>query len=341
MKYIDIRSDTVTRPTKEMMAAMMAAPIGDDVYGEDPSINALESYSAELFGKEAALFCPSGTMCNQIAIRISTQPQDQVICDHKAHVYLYEGGGIASNSMVSVRLLEGEFGRLSAKQVEEAINPDNIHFPVSSLVTLENTSNKGGGSCYELAEIQAIRKVCDAHGLRLHLDGARVFNACVAKTHTPKQFGELFDTISFCLSKGLGAPVGSVLVGSNKDIKQALRVRKVMGGGMRQAGILAAAGLYALRHHVDRLEEDHQRARTLFSAIRQLSWVEDVFPIETNIVAFKPDPQLFSVESCLQRLKSEGVLGTNFGGGYVRFVTHLDVGDGDIEQLTTCLKKLA
>lgn len=340
MGHIDVRSDTVTRPTKEMREAMMEAPLGDDVYGEDPSINELESYSAELFGKEAALFCPSGTMCNQIAIRISTRPQDQVICDDKAHIYLYEGGGIASNSMVSVRLLKGNFGRLTADQIEQEINPDNIHFPISRLVALENTSNKGGGSCYEQSELEAISKMCDQHGLRLHLDGARIFNACVAKNHAPQLFGSLFDTISFCLSKGLGAPVGSVLVGSKEDIRQALRVRKVMGGGMRQAGILAAAGTYALKNHIDRLQQDHDRAKILGEIVQHLPWVVDVFPIETNIVAFKPDPAKLSVHQCLDRLTADGVLANNFGSGYVRFVTHLDFGDDELNRMGDILKKM-
>ena len=340
MDFIDLRSDTVTQPTPKMKAAMMSAPIGDDVYGEDPSVNALEAYSARLFGKDAALFCPSGTMCNQIAIRISTQPQDQLICEKKSHVYLYEGGGIASNSMVSVCLLEGDHGRISAEQVEASVNPDNVHFPSSRLVTLENTSNKGGGSCYDIAAVREIREVCDRYGLRLHLDGARIFNACVAKGYRPEEFGQHFDTISFCLSKGLGAPVGSVLLGSKEDIRRALRVRKVMGGGMRQAGILAAAGLYALENHIDRIAEDHRRAKELASAVQGLNWIEDVFPVETNLLAFRPNPQHFSVEDLLDSLKAKGILGSNFGGGYIRFVTHLDVEDSQINKVAEVLKRL-
>lgn len=337
MSFIDLRSDTVTRPSPDMQAAMMAAPLGDDVYGEDPSINALEAYSAKLFGKEAALFCPSGTMCNQIAIRISTQPQDEVICEQKAHVYLYEGGGMAYNSMVSVRLLKGNYGRLTASQIEEAVNPEDIHFPRTSLVCLENTSNKGGGSCYELEDIRAIKEVCDRHRLRLHLDGARIFNACIAKGYQPVDIGSQFDTISVCLSKGLGAPVGSVLIGSKRDIHQALRVRKVMGGGMRQAGILAAAGQFAMEHQLDRMQEDHEKAAQLATVIKDLSWVEDLFPVETNIVAFKPDSSALSAKDCLDRLKSANILGSNFGGGYVRFVTHLDVNTRQIEQVGNIL----
>ncbi|MEM9985253.1 MAG: GntG family PLP-dependent aldolase, partial [Bacteroidota bacterium] len=230
-EWIDLRSDTLTRPTPGMMEAMFQARVGDDVYGEDPTVNTLQAYAADLFGKEAALFCPSGTMCNQIAIRIQTRPQDQVICDQWAHVYLYEGGGIAANSQCSVKLLPGHRGRINASQVQTAINPEDIHFPRTALVALENTSNKGGGSCYALADIAAIRELCDVHGLKLHLDGARVFNAMVAQENTPKQMGAHFDTLSICLSKGLGAPVGSLLLGSKALIKEALRVRKMFGGG--------------------------------------------------------------------------------------------------------------
>ncbi|MEM7657598.1 MAG: GntG family PLP-dependent aldolase [Bacteroidota bacterium] len=337
---IDLRSDTVTKPTPGMMAAMQTAEVGDDVYGEDPSINALESKTARMFGKEAAVFCPSGTMCNQIAIRISTQPQDQVICDHKAHVYLYEGGGIAANSLASVRLLPGDRGRLNAQQVEAAVNPEDVHFPVSSLVCLENTSNKGGGSCYELTDIQAIRTVCDQHQMKLHLDGARIFNAIVATGTPASAFGELFDTISICLSKGIGAPVGSVLVGSKTSIKQARRVRKLMGGGMRQAGFLAAAALYGLQHQVERLQEDHDHAQQLAETIADLSWVRAVLPVETNIIAFQPDPAFTSAQEVLAQVRAHGIIASNFGGGYVRMVTHLDVSAGDIEQTQTVLNRL-
>ena len=337
---IDLRSDTVTQPTSEMLETMMRANVGDDVYGEDPSINALQEKAATMFGKEAALFCPSGTMCNQIAIRISTRPQDQVMCDQRAHIYLYEGGGIAANSLATVRLIEGNRGRLTAQQVEANINADDPHFPRTSLVALENTSNKGGGSCYELSEIEAISQVCRKFGLRLHLDGARIFNALVKTGQDPQTLGQYFDTISFCLSKGLGAPVGSLLVGSKTDIKEALRVRKVMGGGMRQAGFLAAAGLYALDHHIDRLAEDHRRAGILAEAISQLSWVEDLMPVETNLVAFKPDPNYITFDSLYQKLRELHIYGSNFGYGYIRFVTHLDITDDMISQVITTLKQI-
>jgi threonine aldolase len=260
---IDFRSDTQTRPSAAMLEAMNQAKVGDDVYGEDPSVNELEARSAEMFGMEAAVFCPSGTMTNQIAIKCHTQPGDEVICDGSSHIYQYEGGGIALNSGASVRLLSGDRGRITATQVAEAINPDDVHKANSSLVSLENTSNRGGGSCYELEEISRIREVCDRHGLILHLDGARLFNALVARNQSPKDYGKLFHTISICLSKSLGCPVGSLLLGSTPVIKKARRFRKVFGGGMRQAGYLAAAGLYALENNIERLEQDHQKARQI------------------------------------------------------------------------------
>ncbi len=335
---LDLRSDTVTQPTEAMRAAMLSAPVGDDVYGEDPSLNALQAQAAALFGKEAALFCPSGTMCNQIAIRLHTRPQDEVICDQWAHIYLYEGGGIASNALCSVRLLPGERGRINAQQVEAAIQPDNPHFPRTRLVALENTSNKGGGACYDLDRIAAIRAVCDRHGLALHLDGARVMNACVAMGYPPAELGQYFDTISLCLSKGLGAPVGSVLIGSRDHIHQALRVRKVMGGGMRQAGMLAAAASYALDHHVERLSDDHRRARQLGEALEALPWVAQVLPVETNIVVFRTDAEQITREQLLVHLNAQGIQLSTFGADYLRFVTHLHVDDQAIVRILAALR---
>ncbi|MCL4165011.1 UNVERIFIED_CONTAM: hypothetical protein GTU68_049508 [Idotea baltica] len=323
-----------------MLEAMFAANVGDDVYGEDPEVNTLQEKLAAFFGTEAGLFCPSGTMCNQIAIKLSTQPQSEVICEEKSHIYLYEGGGIAANSMASVRLLKGDFGRITHKSVEANINADNEHFSVTSLVSLENTSNKGGGSCYKWEEIANISEVCKKHDLRLHLDGARIFNALIAKGDDPKKYGEAFNTISICLSKGLGAPVGSVLLGSKKDIKQAVRVRKLFGGGMRQAGYLAAAGIYALDNHVDRLAEDHHRAKVIGKVLENLSWVVDVMPIETNIIGFKPDPTGKPLNQILDELKSQDILANAFGNGYLRFVTHLDITDQMTEKLITALKQL-
>ena len=338
-EWIDLRSDTLTRPTQGMMEAMFQAKVGDDVYGEDPTVNELQEYVADLFGKEAALFCPSGTMCNQIAIRIQTRPQDQVICDQWAHVYLYEGGGIAANSHCSVKLLAGNRGRLNASQVQGAINPEDVHFPRTSLVALENTSNKGGGSCYPLADIVAIRELCDKHGLSLHLDGARVFNALVAQGHTPQQMGEHFDTLSICLSKGLGAPVGSLLLGSESLISEALRVRKMFGGGMRQAGYLAAAGLYALENLVDRLAEDHAKAKAIAEVLSAQDYVEEVMPCETNILIFKLTSK-YNNEAFLAKLAEHDVHAFGFGPQLIRFVTHYDFTDEHLEQLLQVLKKL-
>lgn len=266
---VDFRSDTVTRPTPAMREAMFSAKLGDDVFGEDPSINELENLCANMFGMEAAIFCPSGTMTNQIAIKCHTQPGDELICDESSHIYQYEGGGIAFNSGASVKLLAGDRGRVKAEQVEKAIQPDDVHRPISRLVSLENTSNRGGGSCYEIKDLEEIKAICKKYGLSFHLDGARLWNALVAKGQTARQYGELFDSISVCLSKSLGCPVGSLLLGDTAFIKKARRVRKVFGGGMRQAGFMAAAGIYALKHNIERLEEDHRHAKMIGEALHQ------------------------------------------------------------------------
>jgi len=284
---IDLRSDTVTTPTPAMLQAMMQAKVGDDVFGEDPSINQLESMAARLFGMEAALYCPSGTMSNQIAIKCHTQPGDEVICEKNAHVYIYEGGGIAFNSGAQVRTLEGDRGRITAAQVSAVINPDDVHKARTSLVCLENTSNRGGGSCYDMEEIQRIRQVCTDNQLKLHLDGARLFNALVAKKQEAAEYGRVFDSVSVCLNKGLGCPIGSILIGPAAFIRQARRVRKVFGGGMRQAGFMAAAGIYALEHHVQRLADDHAHADRLRQALEKKSFVKSMLSVETNIVIFE------------------------------------------------------
>lgn len=338
---IDLRSDTVTRPTPQMLESMQKAPVGDDVYGEDPTVNLLQDRLADLFGKEAALFCPSGTMCNQIAIKISTQPQDEVICDQHSHIYLYEGGGMAATSMVSARLLVGDRMRLSAVQVEESINDDNVHYPRTRLVSLENTCNKGGGCYYDLEDIAAISRVCKKYGLRMHLDGARVFNALVASGDKASDYGKYFDTISICLSKGLGAPVGSVLVGSKEDIKQADRVRKRLGGGMRQAGYIAAAGLYALDNHIERLKEDHRRAKSIESSLLEQDWVKGSLSVETNIVIFEVEEQRFSRNEVLSKLKDKGLLASSFGKSFIRMVTHLDFQEEDLEKAQKIIRELA
>lgn len=330
MQILDLRSDTLTQPTAGMREAMFAAPIGDDVFGEDPTVNILEEKIATLFGKEAALFCPSGTMTNQIAIRLHTGPQKEVICHQHSHIYLYEGGGIMANSMASVKLLTGDLGKITAAQVAESINPDDVHAPETTLVSLENTMNKGGGSIYTLDEIKPIHALCKEKGLKLHLDGARLFNALVETGESPADWGAHFDTISICLSKGLGCPIGSALLGTKADIKRAKKVRKVFGGGMRQAGFLAAAGIYALDHQVERLKEDHRRARVLGQFLVQAPHVAEVLPVVTNIVIARLEGK--SPEIYLQELSSKGIKGVKFGKDLVRFVTHLDFGDAHLEE---------
>ncbi|MEO9869989.1 threonine aldolase family protein [Ekhidna sp.] len=337
---IDLRSDTITKPTPEMLQAMMTAEVGDDVFSDDPTVNALQSKVALLFGMEEAIYCPSGTMTNQIAMRIHTRPQDEVICHKYSHVYLYEGGGMMYNSMLSPKLLEGKRGRVTAEMIKESINPDDIHFPNSKLVVLENTMNKGGGAIYDIEEIKKIRKVCDEHNLLLHLDGARFFNALVETGEDPQEYGSLFDSISICFSKGLGAPVGSVLLGSKEKIKEARRVRKVMGGGMRQAGYLAAACIHALDHHVDRLNEDHIRAKKIGNLLDELPFIEEIMPVDTNIVIAKLNEGK-SEKWFLDELERNEILAVGFGKGLVRFVTHLDFKEDDLELLSQAVKKIS
>lgn len=319
-----MRSDTVTRPTKEMLEVMMQAQVGDDVYKEDPSVNALEEQLAGMFGMDQALYFPSGTMANQAAIKIHTNPGDQIICDQWAHVFNFEGGGASFNSGVSCKLIHGNRGMITADQVAENINPpDFYHSPLSRLVCLENTTNKGGGACYDLEEIRKIREVCDKHGLGLHLDGARLFNALVAKGERPEQYGQLFDTISICLSKGLGAPMGSVLIGKKSFMEKALRIRKILGGGMRQVGFAAAAGSYALENHVDRLRQDHERAKEIGTKLQSMDWVREVEPVETNIVIFYLKDS-FPENVFLDQLQGENIRISTMGKGIFRIVTHLD-----------------
>jgi threonine aldolase len=336
---IDFRSDTVTQPTQLMREAMMQAKIGDDVFGEDPSVNELESLSASIFGMESAIFCPSGTMTNQIAIKCHTQPGDEVICDVLSHVYLYEGGGIAANAGSSVRLLQGDRGRITGEMVKNAINPEDIHKPISRLVSLENTANRGGGSCYNFSEIQSIRNVCSTFGLGFHLDGARIFNALVAKSETAKQYGDVFDSISICLSKGLGAPVGSLLIGKTDFIKKAKRVRKLFGGGMRQAGFLAAAGIYALNHHIDRLAEDHIHAKLIEDALKNKDFVGDILTVETNILIFEVKGK-YTATILSAILKEKGILALAISPSQIRFVLHLDVTPGQVQQTIDIIKML-
>ena len=307
---------------------MMEAQVGDDVFKNDPSVNALEEKVADFFGMESALYFPSGTMTNQTAIKLHTNPGDQLICDKYAHVYNYEGGGVSFNSGVSCKLVDGHRGMMTARQVEQAINPpDFYHSPLTSLVCIENTTNKGGGACWDFAELEKIKKVCDAHGLQYHLDGARLWNALVKKGEDPKKYGKLFDSISVCLSKGLGCPVGSVLVGNEELIDKALRIRKVLGGGMRQSGFLAAAGIYALDNHLDRLKEDHQKAEELGKVLEKQSFVKKVEPIETNIIIFELDEDRISEREFLDKLEEKQISIIGMGQGKLRMVTHLDYTD--------------
>ncbi|WP_396141066.1 threonine aldolase family protein [Flavobacterium sp.] len=321
---INLVSDTVTKPSVEMLNVMFNAKVGDDVYKQDPTVNELEETLADLFGMEAALFFPSGTMANQTAIKLHTQPGEQVICDKYSHIYHYEGGGASFNSGVSCCLVDGKRGMITADLVKNAINdPEFYHAPLTSLVSIENTTNKGGGACYEIETLQAIKQVCTENNLKYHLDGARLWNALVAKKQHPKQFGELFDTISVCLSKGLGAPVGSVLLGTKEDMKRALRIRKIFGGGMRQSGYLAAAGLYALQNNINRLEIDHRRAKELGSLLGKMPWVANVESVETNILIFGLQPSV-DEKLFMEKLKQKGILISSMGHGKLRIVTHLD-----------------
>ena len=337
---INLISDTVTKPTPGMLDAMMSAKVGDDVFKADPSVNALEENVASMFNKEAALFFPSGTMTNQTAIKLHTNPGDQLICDKYAHVYNYEGGGVSFNSGVSCKLVDGHRGMMTAEQVEAAINPpDFYHSPLTTLVCAENTANKGGGACWDFEELKRIKKVCEKHQLAYHLDGARLWNALIAKNETAEQYGSLFDTISICFSKGLGCPVGSMLVGSAEDIQKALRIRKVFGGGMRQAGFLAAAASYALDYQLDRLADDHQKAKEIGILLKSLSFIKNVEPIDTNIIIFEIDPDKMHSENFIEKLKEKNVHIIGMGQGKLRMVTHLDYTKEQHESLLTILKK--
>ena len=321
---IDLISDTVTKPTVKMLEAMMHAKVGDDVFKSDPTVNELQEKAAKMFGMEDALFFPSGTMANQTAIKLHTQPGDKLICDKYAHVYNYEGGGAAFNSGVTCKLIDGQRGMFTAAQLEEAVfGRADIHVPYSRLVCIENTTNKGGGACWDFSELEKIQKIAKENNLAFHLDGARLFNALVAKKESSKQYGQLFDTISICLSKGLGAPIGSILLGSKKDIAKALRIRKLFGGAMRQVGFLAAAGIYALDNHINRLEEDHQKAKEIGAVLESVSYVTKLETIETNIVIFYVDEKI-GVAKFIQKMKDKNILLTPMGEGRIRIVTHLD-----------------
>ncbi|NUM50027.1 MAG: aminotransferase class I/II-fold pyridoxal phosphate-dependent enzyme [Flavobacteriales bacterium] len=337
--YIDLRSDTVTQPTQGMLNAMLNAKVGDDVFGEDETVVTLEQKCANLFGKEAGLFCPSGTMSNQIAIKILSHSPGEMICERFAHVYNYEGGGASFNSGISAKLIKGNRGRISAQQLLENINPDDVHFPKTQLLCIENTCNKGGGSYYHLEEIKEMARVCHEYGLHMHLDGARIFNALTETEESPSEWGNCFDTLSVCLSKGLGAPVGSVLLSNKEFIKKARRIRKVLGGGMRQAGHLAAAGIYALENNVIRLKEDHRLAKQLGNALEQTKWVEKVWPVETNIVVYSLKKEIH-LQKHLQLLASKNIKAIAFGPQEVRMVTHLNVNEEMIRNVCKIISDL-
>lgn len=336
---IDLRSDTVTKPTQAMLEAMMCAEVGDDVFREDKTVNLLEQRVANMFGKSTALFFPSGTMANQTAIKLHTQPGEQVICDKYAHIYNYESGGAAFNSGVSCKLIDGTRGMFTAKQVEEAINPTNYWYAKTSLVEVENTTNKGGGACWDFEELKKIKKVCRDNNLGFHLDGARLWNALIAKQETTQQYGALFDTISVCLSKGLGCPVGSVLVGDEQIMKNALRIRKVFGGNMRQIGYLAAAGLYALDNHTNRLAEDHNKAKEIGEVLSKLSVIKRVEPIETNIVIFELNNDV-DENNFVKKLAQKNIHIISMGNHKLRIVTHLDYTNDMHENVLQVLRKI-
>lgn len=337
---INLISDTVTKPTSEMLKAMFDAKVGDDVFKQDPTVNAFEKMVADLFGMEAALFFPTGTMANQTAIKLNTNPGDQIICDKWSHIHLYESGGASANSGVNFNLLDGNRGIITAEQVKEGINdPEFYHTPMSKMVAIENTTNKGGGACYDISELQKIKQVCVDHNLKYHLDGARLWNAMITKKQQPKQFGELFDTISVCFSKGLGCPIGSVLLSNAETMHRALRIRKIFGGNMRQSGYLAAAGMYALQNNINRLEDDHRRAKELGMQLEQCDWVAKVEKVETNIVVFSAQPHIQD-QFVIEKLKQKGISISILAKGKLRMVTHLDYRQVMHEYVLENLEKL-
>lgn len=339
-KIVELRSDTFTKPTKAMLEAMMSAQVGDDVFGEDEVVNTLETKVATLFGMEAALFCPSGTMTNQLAIRVHCQPGDEVICEALSHVYIYEGGGIAVNALSSVKTVSGDRGRITSEQVLSSINNSNdIHQPITKLVSLENTANRGGGSIYDFKEIKKIKAVCVERNLKLHLDGARLFNALIETEESPSDYGVTFDTISICLSKGLGCPIGSLVIGKKEVIAKARRFRKLMGGGWRQAGYLAAAGIYALDHHVDRLKEDHRRAKLIAENLQSKNYVASIYPVDTNIVIFQTENKL-PARQLVEKLNAENIRCIAMNETTIRMVTHLDFDDDDLDYLLGRLQRI-
>jgi len=339
--FIDLRSDTVTRPTSAMRKAMSEAEVGDDVFGEDPTVNALQEKVANLLGKEAALFVPSGTMANQLSIKSHTQPGDEVIIETSSHPYNFEGGAGAALSGIQFQCLKGVRGILDASQIEEAIRPADHHFPVTKLICLENTHNRGGGSIYPLEKMAEIYRLTKSKGLLLHLDGARLWNASVATGIKPREYAQWADSVSVCLSKGLGAPIGSLVAGSKPFIDRVHRFRKMFGGGMRQVGIIAAAGIYALNHHLERLKEDHHNAKRLAVGLKEFKGVSiDPKHVETNIVIFDVTDTGMTGAQVAEAMKKEGVLIHAFGKTQIRLVTHLDISSEDIEIALKAFKKV-
>jgi threonine aldolase len=339
--FIDLRSDTVTKPTPAMRKAMAEAEVGDDVFGEDPTVNVLQEKVANLLGKESALFVPSGTMANQLSIKSHTQPGDEVIIEASSHPCNFEGGAGAALSGVQFHCLEGVRGILEASRIIEAIRPPDHHFPVTRLVCLENTHNRGGGSIYPLEKMADIYQLAKSNGLLLHLDGARLWNASVATGINPQEYTHWADSVSVCLSKGLGAPIGSLVAGSKSFIDRVHRFRKMFGGGMRQVGIIAAAGIYALDHHINRLKEDHQNAKRLAVGLREFKGVSvDPKHVETNIVIFDVVNTGVTGAQVAEEIKKEGVLIHAFSKTQIRLVTHLNVGAEDIELALRAFEKV-
>ena len=337
---VNLISDTVTKPSKEMLHAMINAEVGDDVFKEDPSVNKLEEMIAKMFNKTSALFFPSGTMTNQVAIKINTEPGDELICDHYSHVYNYEGGGASFNSGVSCKLIEGDRGRIFSKQIQKNINkPDFYHSPKTSLVCLENTTNKGGGAIYDFNEIKKIRNLCDKHNIGLHLDGARLWNALVETNETAKDYGNIFDTISLCFSKGLGCPVGSILVGSVEKINKALRIRKVLGGGMRQSGYLASAAIFAIENQIDDLKNDHIKAKEIESVLKNLNFIKKVEPVSTNIIIFSLIDEVDETYF-INKMKENNILIISLGEDKLRIVTHRDYTDFQHDYFLSTIQKI-
>jgi len=337
---VNLISDTVTKPSKEMLHAMLNAEVGDDVFKEDPSVNKLEEIIAKMFNKNSALFFPSGTMTNQVAIKINTEPGDELICDHYSHVYNYEGGGASFNSGVSCKLIKGDRGRIFSNQIEKNINkPDFYHSPKTSLVCLENTTNKGGGALYDFNEIKKIRNLCDKNNITLHLDGARLWNALVETNHTAKDYGNIFDTISLCFSKGLGCPVGSILVGSEEKINKALRIRKVLGGGMRQSGYLASAAIFAIENQIDDLKKDHIKAKEIESVLKKTNFIKKVEPVSTNIIIFSLIDEI-DENYFVNKMKENNILMISLGEDKLRIVTHRDYTDNQHDYFLSTIQKM-